>query len=182
MWWFLNGYLEGSAKCFETSPVTADWAQTGPPNAQTAETPEPDDEPTETPVDEPGGDVVDMGVAFETDEGAITVTETQVETAVENREADGQYLIVFLEVLRPEGDSLPFTYDGWTVTDEEGNVYELDGRTTDVLLSSVYDEGMDEVLEAGAGYNIAVVFDIPEDASGLVLVNEDLGVAVQLDL
>jgi uncharacterized protein len=182
VWWFLNGYLEGSAKCFETSKVTASWAQTGPPSAKATSTVEPDDEPTATPDDEnTGGDLAEMGDAIDTSEGVITVMETQLQTEIERRTADGTYLIVFLEVLRPDGENAPFNYDGWTATDADGNVYDLDGRATDVLLSTAYEDGTDEVLEAGAGYNVALVFDVPDDASGFVLGNEDEGLAIQLD-
>ena len=89
---------------------------------------------------------------------------------------------MFLDVIRPKGgDPAPFGYDAWTLTDSDGNVYDLDGRATDVLLSTAYDNGSDEELAPGEGYTIAVVFDVPEDASGFTLVNESEGVAVQLD-
>jgi predicted metalloprotease len=191
VWWFLNGYVEGAAKCFETSKVTAGWAQSGPPNANAnaGKTPTPADEPTKEPQDEPtakpdktGGDVAAMGDALDTSEGTITVKETQVQSKIERRTAEGTFLIVFVDVTRPDsGKPAPFTYDGWTVTDSDGNVYELDGRATDVLLSTAYDNGADEELEPGEGYGIAFVFDVPEDASGFTLVNEDEGVAVALD-
>jgi uncharacterized protein len=191
VWWFLNGYVEGGAKCFETSKVTSGWAQSGPPNANGSadKTPTPADEPTTEPQDEPtetpqdnGGDVSAMGDELDTSEGTITVKETQTQSKVERRTADGTYLIVFMDVIRPDGGKpAPFNYDTWTVTDADGNVYELDSRTTDVLLSTAYDNGADEELEPGEGYTIAVVFDVPTDASGFTLVNEDEGVAVELD-
>lgn len=182
VWWFLNGYLEGSAKCFETSTVTANWAQNGPPTGNATSTPGPDEEPTSTPeVTNGGGDTAAMGDAIETSQGTITVTETQFQTKIERRTADGTYLIVFFEVIRPEGDDAPFNYDGWTVVDGDGNAYELDGRATDVLLSTAYEDGADEVLQAGEGYTVAFVFDVPEDAADFVLTNEAEGVSVQLD-
>jgi uncharacterized protein len=195
VWWFLNGYLEGSGKCFETSAVTADWLQTGPPNGQGDVTPEPTEEATEEPVDEPTeagteeepteaaeGQFANMGEAVESSDGAFTVMQTQVETEIEGREADGQFVIVFAEVIRPEGEDGPFTYENWVLADAQGTVYELDSRTTDVLLSSAYPDGTDEVLEAGAGYNIALVFDVPADASGFALINESETIGIFLDI
>jgi predicted metalloprotease len=194
VWWFLNGYLEGSGKCFETSAVTADWLQTGPPNGQDDVTPEPTEEATEEPVDEPtegaeeepteaaGGQFAAMGEPVESSEGTLTVTKTGVETEIERREADGQFVIVYVEVIRPEGEDAPFNYDNWVLADSEGNVYELDGRTTDVLLSSAYPDGPDELLEAGEGYNIALVFDVPADASGFALINEGETIGIFLDI
>jgi uncharacterized protein len=182
VWWFLNGYLEGSAKCFETSKVTANWAQSGPPTANATSTPQPDEEPTSTPEEaNRGAEVAAMGDAVETSQGTITITETELQTKIERRTADGTYLIVFLDVVRPEGEDAPFVYDGWTVVDGDGTAYELDGRATDVLLSTAYDDGADEVLQAGEGYTIAFVFDVPEEAADFVLTNEDEGVSVQLD-
>ena len=185
VWWFLNGYVEGAAKCFETSKVTAGWAQSGPPNANANAdvTPTPADEPTTEPDNGNSSNATSqMGDEIDTSEGTITVKETQVQTKIERRTADGTYLIVFFDVIRPKGgDPAPFGYDAWSVTDSDGNVYELDGRATDVLLSTAYDNGSDEELDPGAGYTIAVVFDVPEDASGFTLVNETEGVAVQLD-
>lgn len=182
VWWFLNGYLEGSAKCFETSTVTANWAQGGLPNTQDQVTPAPEDEPTDEPVDEPGGDVAAMGDEVASAEGTLIATQTQIEPTIERRDADGQFVIVYLEVHRPDGEDAPFAYDGWTLVDTDGNAYEIDGRTTDVLLSSAYEDGADEVLEAGGSYNIAIVFDVPEDVEGLTLVNEELGVQIALDI
>jgi predicted metalloprotease len=187
VWWFLNGYVEGAAKCFETSKVTAGWAQSGPPNANSNasadETPTPEDEPTTEPDNGNSSSATSqMGDELDTSEGTITVKETQVQNKIERRTADGTYLIVFMDVIRPEGgDPAPFNYDAWTATDSDGNVYELDGRATDVLLSTAYDNGSDEELDPGTGYTIAVVFDVPEDASGFTLVNEDEGVSVELD-
>ena len=187
VWWFLNGYVEGAAKCFETSKVTAGWAQSGPPNAKSNAnadvTPTPADEPTTEPDNGNSSSATSqMGDEIDTSEGTITVKQTQIQDKIERRTADGTYLIVFMDVIRPEGgDPAPFNYDAWTATDSDGNVYELDGRATDVLLSTAYDNGSDEELDPGTGYTIAVVFDVPEDASGFTLVNEDEGVSVELD-
>jgi hypothetical protein len=191
IWWFLNGYLDGAAKCYETSSVTKDWAQTGPPNplssTQQGTEPTPDNtQPTEETTDEAtstpntnGGEVSAIGDAIDSSEGTLTFTKTDTDTSIGNTDADGQFLIVFFEVDR--GDtSGPFNYDAWTLTDSDGNAYDVDSRATDLLLSSAYDDGIDEVLDAGDGYNVAMVFDVPTDASGFTLVNDDEGIQVQL--
>jgi predicted metalloprotease len=185
-WWFLNGYVEGAAKCFETSDVTRNWLST---DTQTEETPEateetpaePTEETTEeTPDNGNTGGSVAIGDAFETSQGSLTATGTEVETSIDTRDADGQFVIVYVEY-EPAADG-PYDYSGWTVVDSNGEVYELDERATDLLLSSAYPDGTDEELESGAGYGIAFVFDVPADASELTLTNDDEGVSITLDI
>ena len=184
-WWFLNGYVEGAAKCFETSDVTRNWLTD---NTQTEETPEATEENTDNPTEEAteetpengnSGGSVALGDTVETSQGALTATETQVETSIDTRDADGQFVIVFVEIdLAEDG---PYDYSGWAVVDGDGEVYELDERATDLLLSSAYDDGMDEELAAG-GWGLAFVFDVPADASDLTLTNDDEGVSITLDI
>lgn len=188
-WWFLNGYVEGPAKCYETSQVTKDWAQTGPPNPDPStkgdvqETPTTDDEPTSTP--ESGGtddgDLSQMGDAIDTSEGTVTITRTDTSSEVEGRTPDGQFLIVFVTLERPDDVDGPYGYDAWTLVDADGNSYDIDDRTTDALLATAYDDGIDEELSGGNTYKIALVFDVSTDASGFTLVNESDNVQVQLD-
>jgi hypothetical protein len=51
-----------------------------------------------------------------------------------------------------------------------------------LLLSSVYEDGIDELLVADSGYGIALVFDVPAGSSGLVLVNSAAGVQIDLEI
>jgi uncharacterized protein len=185
IWWFLNGYLDGAAKCYETSSVTKDWAQTGPPNplAVTQDEPNPTPaagNPTATAVAQ-NSDLSQLGDVIESSEGALTITKTDTDTSIDNSTADGIFLIVFLEVDRGADMTGPFNYANWSLTDESGTAYDLDQRATDVLLKSAYTDGMDEVLTGGEGYKIAMVFDVPQDASGFTLVNADENIQVQLD-
>ena len=76
----------------------------------------------------------------------------------------------------------PYDYSGWSVVDADGNVYELDERATDLLLSSAYPDGTDEEFETDSVWGIAFVFDIPADASDLTLTNDDEGVSITLDI
>ena len=184
-WWFLNGYVEGANVCFETSDVTRSWLS-DTANTGGDETPEATDEPapgeTETPEETPDngntGGASELGDSLEISLGTMTATETRTQTSIDTRDADGQFVIVFLEVQLEDG---PYDYSGWTLVDGDGNVYELDERATDLLLSSAYDDGMDEEFEAG-GWGIAFVFDVPADASDLTLTNEDEDISITLDI
>ena len=194
VWWYLNGYVDGAAKCYETSVVTRDWAQTGPPNPDpqtqadvepTASADEPTeaaDEPTSTP--EAGGDedAAQIGDAIETGEGTVTVTKTDSSDEVEGRTADGTFLIVFVTLERPDDVSGVYPYEDWNLTDADGNEYELDSGATDALLATAYDDGVDEVLDGGNIYKIALVFDVPTDAEGFTLGNSSENVLIQLDV
>lgn len=189
-WWFLNGYVDGAAKCYEASNVTKDWAQTGPPNpdpstlgnaeptAVAGET--PDAEPTATV--EANVDLSQLGDAIDSSEGTLTFTKTDTTGEIEGSTADGVYLVVYLQVERPDNASGAIGYDAWTVTDSDGTTYELDSKATDLLLKTAYDDGADEDLAGGETYKVAMVFDVPADASGLTLENADEGIQVQLDL
>lgn len=182
VWWFLNGYVEGSAKCYETSDVTADWAQGGPPQDDVEPTPAPEEDPTEESGD-PTDDVAGLGDTVDIADGTFSATSAILQDVIENREADGEFLIVYAETFpSDDADGLPFDYEAWTVVDADGNVYEIDTRATDLLLSSAYEDGIDELFEAGAGYGIGLVFDIEPGSEGLLLVNESAGVQIDLEL
>ncbi|HRA46873.1 MAG TPA: neutral zinc metallopeptidase, partial [Thermomicrobiales bacterium] len=188
-WWFLNGYVDGAAKCYEASNVTKDWAQSGPPNPDPSTQNEDQPTPTsgETPDEKPtatavaNADLSQLGDAIDSAEGTLTFTKTDTTSEIEGSAADGIYLVVYLQVERPDDVSGAFGYDAWTVTDSDGNTYELDGRATNLLLQTAYDDGADEDLAGGETYRIAMVFDVPTDASGLILENADAGIQVQLD-
>ena len=190
IWWFLNGYLQGTAKCFEASNVTKNWAQTGPPNPSSLtdpnatpeddSTPSANDEPTETPA-ATNADVSQMGDDIDSDEGTLSFTSTDAQTSVEGTDADGVFLIVYFQVDRPENATGPFPYTDWTATDSDGNAYQVDTRATDLLLKTAYDDGIDEDLAGGQSYNVAMIFDVPTDASGFTLTNDAAGITVALD-
>ncbi|HQY30963.1 MAG TPA: DUF4352 domain-containing protein, partial [Thermomicrobiales bacterium] len=126
-------------------------------------------------------DLSQLGDAIDSAEGTLTFTKTDTTSEIEGSAADGIYLVVYLQVERPDDVSGAFGYDAWTVTDSDGNTYELDGRATNLLLQTAYDDGADEDLAGGETYRIAMVFDVPTDASGLILENADAGIQVQLD-
>jgi predicted metalloprotease len=186
IWWFLNGYLEGSNKCYETSSVTAGWAQGGPTTDVTP-TEEPADEPTDEPEDEPteeaGGDTGSIGDSLDIGTGTLSVTSAIAQDVIENREADGTFVIAYVDFFPGEdADGEPFDYEAWQLIDDAGNAVQIDIRATDLLLTSAYENGVDEVFTADSGYGIALVFDIDSDATGLILVNEDAGIQIDLDI
>lgn len=190
IWWFLNGFVEGANTCYESSDVTSTWAQSGPPDDIVAPTAVPDQNPTEEATEEAGpdptvasSDLSALGDSVETGDGTFSATSVVVQDAVENREADGEFVVVFADTFpSADGDGLPFDYEAWTLVDADGNVFEIDLRATDLLLSSAYENGTDELLIADSGYGIALVFDVEPGSDGLILVNESAEIQIDLDL
>lgn len=188
-WWFLNGYVEGAARCFEASDVTRSWMTGGGPEGgqetpeATGESTDPDateEAPEETPENGNTGGTAGLGDEIETSQGTLIALETKLTDSIDTRNADGQFAIVYIELAITEDG--PYDYSGWTLVDSEGTVYELDERATDLLVSSAYPDGTDEEFESDGLWGIAFVFDVPANASGLTLVNEDEDVAVALDI
>lgn len=190
IWWFLNGFVEGANTCYATSNVTSSWAQSGPPDDIVAPTAVPDEDPTEEATEEAGADPTEsasdltaLGESVETGDGTFSATSAVVQDAVEDREADGEFVVVFADTFpSADADGLPFDYEAWTLVDEDGNVFEIDLRATDLILSSAYENGTDELLIADSGYGIALVFDVEPGTNGLTLVNEGADIQIDLDL
>lgn len=195
---FLDGYYKGVTSCLTISAAT-DPARHGGANASTntptdEPTPTPDDEPTTTPDEEPTAttdDLIQMGEEFEIElrRATLTMSVSQTETTDEidagrGFTADGTYVIVFFSLERDAEAPGPFTYDSFILTDADGNEYEFDERVTDALLKTSEDlaDGIDQEIETGVTYNLAIVFDVPADASGLVFSTSSGEFPVELDI
>jgi len=193
VWWFLNGYLEGGARCLDTSSVTAgmldetatpDETPTANETPTADETPAPDE--TAAPDETPTSAETTVGLDESVDLGAFTfeALRVELEDGIDTEEPDeDQFAVVYFRVEIAADGVGPFDYSGWTLVDGEGASYDVDEPATDQILSSAYDDGIEEVLEEqapGEGYNLAMVFDVPADAEGLTLVNADAGLTVEL--
>lgn len=195
---FLEGYYQGVTACLAISAAT-DPARNGGANANT-NTPDdeptatPEDEPTQTPDDEPtpsSSDLIQMGDEFEIELRAATLTMivSQTETTDEidaggGFTADGTYLIVFFSLEREADAAGPFTFESFIVTDSDGNEFEFDEDATDALLKTSEDlaDGIDQEIESGSTYNLAIVFDVPADSEGFIFSTSNGDFPVELDV
>jgi predicted metalloprotease len=150
--------------------------------------------PTEEPTDEPTaeantGGQFEMGDEFEVvvRRATLLITITSTETAgslpVSGFTADGKYLAVYFSLDREASSPGPFPFEEFTVVDSDGNEYEFDEAATDALLktSDVFPNGVEEDIEEGSTYNLAIVFDVPAGASGFTLLADGGDIEVTLD-
>lgn len=198
---FLDGYYKGVTSCLAISAAT-DPARNGGANANTntptdEPTATPDDEPTQTPddeptpTDEPTNELIQMGDEFEIGlrNATLTMTINQTETIDEidaggGFTADGTYVIVFFSLVRNADAPGPFTYDSFILTDSAGNEYEFDEGATDALLKTSEDfaDGVDQEIDSDVTYNLAIVFDVPTDASDFIFSTSGGDFQVELDV
>ena len=199
---FLTGYYEGATECLKISAAT-DPARAG---GKTAVTPEPTEEATAEPTEEATAEPTEETTAEPTEEATtgglfemgdefeivirratflitITSTETAGSLPVTGFTADGKYLAIYFSLDREASSAGSFPFESFIVTDSEGNEYEFDEAATDALLktSDVFPDGVDQDLEEGSTYNLAIVFDVPTDASGFTLESTNGDIEVTLD-
>jgi hypothetical protein len=198
---FLDGYYKGVTSCLTISAAT-DPARNGGANANTntptdEPTATPEDEPTQTsdneptPTVEPTNELIQMGdeFAIELRNATLTMSINQTETIDEidaggGFTADGTYVIVFFSLVRDADAPGPFTYDSFILTDSDGNEYEFDEGATDALLKTSEDvaDGVDQEIESDVTFNLAIVFDVPTDASGFIFSTSGGDFQVELDV
>jgi predicted metalloprotease len=188
-YWLLTGYYKGATECLTASAAT-DPARYGAPIATTASTGNSGDlnagGTTPTPAATGNGASVAMGNKFSVPLGSGTasaaIKETDVQSSAGGVDAQGQYLIVYFNLTTgAKGGS--FDYTTFSVTDESGQTYAPDADATDALLKTSPDlpNGADQKLDPNTTYVLAVVFDVPEDASGFTLTTADGSTTVTLD-
>jgi hypothetical protein len=196
--WFLNGYYGGVTKCLTASAAT-DPALNGAaapdqptPEASEVATEEPNNTTFEvTPTAEHAiGDtyVVELpdfnagGVEHTGESLSITIDGTELAESIENApEPNGQYLIVYFSLTREGVGELSFDYSSFVLVDADGNQYDYDSAATDALLKTAFEEGEEVQMEAGTTFNLAIVFDVPADASGFIIMASDGTNPVELD-
>ena len=193
----MTGYYEGVTACLKISAAT-DPARNGGANANstssgngTAEpTPEVTVEATEEATAEAGNtDLIAVGDEFTIDlpnaSLAITVTDAEIASDLGgNREADGQFVVVYFSLDREAEAAGPFPYDSFILIDNDGNEYDADVRNSDAYLktSSDFPDGTDQEIESGTTYNLAIVFDVPTDTSGFIFSTADGDFQVDLEI
>jgi len=192
---FLNGYYNGVTECLTIS-AASNPARNGGANANTNTNAEPTEEPTDDPTDDPteeptetSDELIQIGDEYEIELANATLTMTVTATEVVDElstqfEADGTYLVVLFTLEREAEAAGPFTYDSFVLTDVEGNEYEFDEAATDAVLKTAetLSDGVDQLIEEGTTYRLAMVFDVPEDASGFVFSTTGGDFPVELDV
>jgi predicted metalloprotease len=197
IYWFLTGYYYGAEICLQASPATTPPTDEAVPTA--ASTDEPKDEPeispeatevtvvpteaVETPTEE-----TQEPVTLQLDEsaqaGTFTIAATGTDRGVDIADAQspgGEWLIVYVTVTNDGNAAAPFDYSEWELIDSTGKSHASATAATDALVSTVVENGINEELEPGESYDLAIVFDVPATASGFSLASSDGSVVIELD-
>ena len=93
------------------------------------------------------------------------------------REAEGMWLILSIEVVNETGEMAFLPKDLLTVTDGQGREYPLEGLTihapliwTDERWGTNDNQLVQNVIKTDIAYEGPLMYDVPEDATGLTLV------------
>jgi predicted metalloprotease len=194
IYWFLNGYYNGPAACLNASPATSTLNDQTTPEADNGDneaknTPEITPEttataeeevitPEATEATEEAGTTLQIG--DEAKVGSVTLSATGTDTA-DSTEAGNRQLIVYITVVNNGRSPAALDYSAWFVVDSDGFTYAFDEAATNDLVSTAVDNGIDEKLAPGDSYDLAIVYDVPTDASGFSLVPDDGSVVIELD-
>lgn len=189
-YWFLGGYYKGATECLTVSGAT-DPARFGAPVETTPTAGNSGDlnnPGAVTPTASAGnGAAVAMGVKFSValggGTGSAAITGTDVQSSVaQGVDAQGQFLIVFFD-LSTTGKAGVFDFTTFTVTDGNGTTYEPNVDATDAFLKTSPDlpNGTSQEIEPNTTYHLAVVYDVPTDASSFTLSTADGATTVTLD-
>jgi predicted metalloprotease len=197
IYWFLTGYYYGSESCLLASPATTPSTEEPAPTEE-ASPDEPKDEPTISPEATEGSDgptedaetptaESQEPVTFQLNESAqagsftIAATGTDRGGEIEQLQPDGEWLIVYVTVTNDGDSAAPFDYAEWNLVDSADESYAPSPQATDALVSTVVENGINEDLEPGESYDLAIVFDVPATASGISLATNDGSVVIELD-
>lgn len=187
---FLNGYYNGVLECLTLSAASDPTRNGGATNNGAEPTEEATEEATAEATEETGsatsaqiGD--DFDISFK--DSAVTMNVTSTETTDSlgaGIDAKGTYLIVYFSLSRDAATAGPFPYSNFVVTDSDGNEYEFDADATDALLktSDTLPDGIEQEIESGTTYNLAIVFDVDVNASGFTFSDTLGNVEVELDI
>lgn len=104
----------------------------------------------------------------------ITVTGFEfaptLETSYQQNVARGVFCIVYITVMNNGNEPAPFPYEDLQLKTGEGRIYSYDDQALFNLTYVVMGVGgSSDDLQPGLAYTTAILFDIPPDATGLVL-------------
>lgn len=93
------------------------------------------------------------------------------------REAEGMWLIITIEVVNETGEMAFLPKELLTVTDDQGRKYALEGLTihapliwTDERWGNNDNQLVQNVIKTDVPYEGPLMYDVPEDATGLIFV------------
>jgi len=85
--------------------------------------------------------------------------------------AQGEYVVVVLNLTNGSGAPLAFPYEQLALTDDSGRILLCDTGATRLLLLWERHQGYLDEVAPGGQYATVAVFDVPPDATGLTLVD-----------
>lgn len=151
------------------SPTARAATPTPSPTPRAVRTPTP--LPTPAPV---------IGDVVEVDDWQLSVTSIDTFERVGDSTAAGSFLYVRLQVTNGGDGARAFPFDGLVVLDIEEQTYFYAEAATNETLT--FDFGIDPAATIAPGESraLAVVFDIPDSSTGLVLTTPSRAFAIQL--
>jgi hypothetical protein len=138
-------------------------------------TPRPARTPTALPTPAPI-----IGDAVEIPGWRITVTAVEMYGRVGDYTAQGTYTYVRLTVTNTGDTPAVFPYDGLVITDTADQSYFADLNATRETLTFDIGIELDQQIAPGDTSSTAVVFDVPDSVTGLILTTPSRAFAVQL--
>jgi hypothetical protein len=127
-----------------------------------------------------------IGDVFAIRDFEFTIQGTHVQETVgefDPREANGIYLVVYLDVKNVSDRPTVFPYDDFELVDGRGRSYSFDEFAAIDLLIYEFDQfsTMYEELQPGVITSTGLIFDVPDDATGFTLTNIRGDFEAQLD-
>jgi hypothetical protein len=132
--------------------------------------------PTPIPSPEAG-----IGTAVSSQGWEITVSDVTTYQRVGDYTANGTFLYVSLSIKNIGANPAAFPFDGLIVVDANGASYVIDVPATKESLT--YDKNVDMFaqFEVGSSHDVAAVFDVAPDATGLKLTTPSNVFSIVLD-
>lgn len=120
------------------------------------------------------GQALPVGSTLEYDNWDISVQSTEVQesfTSIWGTHAPrGVFLVVYVTVTNIGNEPVAFPYEGARLVDATGRWFSFNQQPTDGMAVELTDQQYWEQLQPGIPYQTGIVFDIPDDATKLLLV------------
>jgi len=113
-----------------------------------------------------------IGDVFAIRDFELTVQGTDLAESVgsfDPQDANGIYLIVYLDVANVSDSPEKFPYERFEVTDGRGRSYSFDSTAAIYFLNEEFQVFPFDDLQPGVITSTAVIFDVPADATGFTL-------------
>lgn len=140
--------------------------------------PNPIPEATQGPMPTPRPAI---GATVQAEGWALTVTSIDLFESVGDSDAEGVFLYVRMAISNSGSAPAAFPFTGLVVIDINGESYFLSEAATAETLQYDYGITLDQQLNPGDLRNVAAVFDIPTDATGLTLTTPSRVFEVRLE-